>query len=73
MTTFAEAFKSERRRLKLTQPEMTALLPPLPVCTLRAWEIGRRTPPAWTQPLILAHLRRVKASNLNTTNPDCKP
>lgn len=58
MKTFAERLKSERKRLKLTQPQADTVLS----CgkgQVAAWELGRNVPHELTQEAAIARLEKL--------------
>lgn len=59
---FAEEFKSIRKQLDMSQAELANLLD-IPKRTVEAWEVSKRTPPAYVQRLLLKELENIKQEN----------
>lgn len=53
------AIKQRRAELGLTQQKMSDLTG-IPIRTIQDWENERRTPPAWTERLVLQDLDRIE-------------
>lgn len=60
---FALLISAHRKRLGLTQPAAAALFHGLSLRTWQDWEYGERTPPEWSQRLILERLEKQKTTN----------
>lgn len=53
--------KEARLAAGLTQKQFSELFdPPIPIDTVKAWDSGRRYPPAWAENLILEKLNYSK-------------
>jgi DNA-binding transcriptional regulator YiaG len=52
-------FRTARKRLGLTQQELSELLE-IPKRTIEDWEGGRRNPPEWVKKLVLGKMESMK-------------
>lgn len=52
-------FKAARKRLGMTQRELSELLD-IPKRTIEDWEGGRRNPPEWVKKLVLEKMEKYK-------------
>lgn len=52
-------FRTARKRLGLTQQELSELLE-IPKRTIEDWEGGRRNPPEWVKKLVLEKMESMK-------------